>query len=230
MGRPRLFDPQIERTMLVKATQRLLRTHRYGEIRIATILAASGLHTRAFYRHFQTKDDLLVSIYHDNATELGSILKRRVRMAPTPPEAVKAWIDEILRLRFEPHAIEHVAIFDDQSAQEAIAHSREQKRAVRLILEPLRWALEAGIADGTLPHSDARTHPSFMWALAMNGTPPARGRGDRRRAQDQAVEQIFRFCMNGMTGSGADRAARSTLRNSRPAGRQPSKRGATARE
>src|SRR5262249_15925982 len=67
LGRPRNYDPATERDMLVRATRRLLWRNRYTDVTLAAILDESGLHTRAFYRHFHTKDDVLLAIYLEDA-------------------------------------------------------------------------------------------------------------------------------------------------------------------
>jgi AcrR family transcriptional regulator len=193
----------MERGILVKATRELLRTNRYSEVSLAAILNESGLHTRAFYRHFETKDDILRLIYLQNRSELNRILTQRVEAATAPMDGVAAWIDEILRLRFEERSRTFIAIYDDPTALEAaLADDGEPKRSMALLMEPLEKALEAGRDDGSLPLAKPSIHASFIWSMAWGDLdrlgPLPRGKG---KAQAAAVNTILRFSVSGLTGS-----------------------------
>jgi AcrR family transcriptional regulator len=203
MGRPRTYEPEVERDILVKATRELLRANRYSEVSLAAILNESGLHTRAFYRHFETKDDILRLIYLQNREELNRILIQRVEEAITPIDGVAAWIDEILRLRFEERSRTFIAIYDDPSALEAVlADDGEPKESMTLLMKPLEQALEAGHVDGSFPLAQPSIHASFIWSMAWGDLdrlgPLPRGKG---KAQAAAVRTILQFSVSGLTGS-----------------------------
>ena len=55
-GRPRLYEPDAERDLILAAALDVLRRNRGEEATVADILQEAGLSTRAFYRHFQTKE------------------------------------------------------------------------------------------------------------------------------------------------------------------------------
>jgi AcrR family transcriptional regulator len=203
MGRPRIYEPEVERDILVKATRELLRANRYSEVSLAAILHESGLHTRAFYRHFETKDDILRLIYLQNRAELRRILTRRVEAATAPIDGVTAWIDEILRLRFEERSRTFIAIYDDPTALEAVlSDDGEPKKSMTLLLKPLEKALEAGRVDGSLPLAQPSIHAAFIWSMAWGDLdrlgPLPRGKG---KAQAAALKSILRFSVSGLTGT-----------------------------
>jgi AcrR family transcriptional regulator len=197
VGRPRHFEPEAERSMLIKATRRLLRREKYDRVTLAAILDESGLHTRAFYRHFQSKDDLLQSIYRENAEKLHRVLVARVEAAPSPAEAVAAWIDEILRLRFDPRSVAYVSIFDDPVAREAMESSGAARASASLIRGPLVRALAEARDDGTLPSAVPEAHAAFVSALVWNDlswVPP----GHHRDRWATARELLVSFVMSGL--------------------------------
>ncbi len=183
--------------MLVDATRRLLRSRRYRDVSLADILSESGLHTRAFYRHFDTKDEILRVIYRENGRELHKRLTARVQSAPTPAEGVAAWIDELLRLRFEPRSVAYVSIYQDPAARDAMAASDEPGASRHMVLAPLVEALAAGVADGSLPNAVPDVHASFISALVWddlnwaNDTPPEQRRQNAR-------DQLVRFAMGAL--------------------------------
>src|SRR5262245_4157712 len=183
--------------MLLRAARRLLRTRGYDDVTLAAILTESNLHTRAFYRHFRSKEELFLTIYRENGEELSSILQARVDAAASPPDAVAAWIDELLRLHFEPRTVAHVSVY-----REAVIGMRQGgilDTAVPRFLEPLRQALAAGKHDGTLPYADPDTHAAMIWSLVWSDLAWAEhGRADQRWAT--ARERLTSFVMSGLGG------------------------------
>ena len=197
IGRPRRFDSDTEREMLLRAARRLLRTRRYGEMTVAAVLEESNLHTRAFYRHFRSKEELFLTLYQENAAELCSILERRVDEAASPAAAVEAWIDELLRLHFDRRSSDHVSIY--REAANAADQPTLVKASVDQLLAPLRRALSDGRDDGTLPNAVPDAHAAMIWSLVWNDLAWA-DRGRREQRWTTARERLVSFVMTGLAG------------------------------
>jgi len=67
---------------------------------VQDILAATGLSTRAFYRHFDSKEDLVASVLRSDARKVASRLLDEMAGASTPDEAIVAWVDFWVGLAF----------------------------------------------------------------------------------------------------------------------------------
>lgn len=167
-GRPRRLDPEVEKSLLLQSAQRLMRRAGYAGVSVSDVLAESGLSTTAFYRHFASKDELVVSIYRENGTELARILARRVEAAASPLAGLTAWIDEMLRLVFDPRTASHVAIFAEQAA--AVVDVGVAEEILALQLMPLATVLEAGRADGTMAGAIPALHARLIWAMVKELT------------------------------------------------------------
>jgi len=203
VGRPRHFDPDTERSMLLRAARRLLRTRRYGDVTLSAILEESKLHTRAFYRHFPSKEELFLTIYRENGESLHGILAGRVEGAGSPRDGVIAWIDEMLRLHFDPRSAAHVSAYKEVA--EAVNEHEVVERSVARFLEPLRGALAAGRKDGTLPNAEPDVHAAVIWSLVWNDLHWAdRGRPEQRWAK--ARQLLVSFVMTGLGGAPPSRS------------------------
>src|SRR5271166_2484888 len=90
-------DPTVRREILAAASK-TLREQGVRGVSIAAILERTGLGTRAFYRHFASKDDLVAAVFLEMARVEERRLRRRMASAATEIDAVAVWIDGRLDL------------------------------------------------------------------------------------------------------------------------------------
>ena len=109
VGRPRQFDDDAERGLIFDAAYTALRD-RSQDFTVADILAAAGVSTRSFYRHFESKDALLCAMYRRDAEWAAERLNKRLADVTSPVEAVTWWIDEIFGLVRNARRAERVAV------------------------------------------------------------------------------------------------------------------------
>jgi AcrR family transcriptional regulator len=85
-----------EMQRIVETTYRLIERSGDLEPSLRDILRASKLSTQAFYRYFQSKDELFLLILDDGRRQLMSYLEHRMSKATTPSARVKAWVEGVL--------------------------------------------------------------------------------------------------------------------------------------
>jgi AcrR family transcriptional regulator len=98
-GRPKLDpDPQV-RAAILDAALAIAREDGIRALGIAPVLRRARLGTRAFYRHFDSKDQLIAAVFLQMAR--GEVQRLHKKMAGADPvRAVVAWIDGRLDLAF----------------------------------------------------------------------------------------------------------------------------------
>src|ERR1700758_5842782 len=89
MPRHKKPDPDVRRT-IVAAASKSVREHGVRGLNVATVLEKAQLSTRAFYRHFESKEQLVAEVLLEIARV--ETLRLRTKMANTtsPVEAVAA--------------------------------------------------------------------------------------------------------------------------------------------
>jgi len=182
-------DPE-ERAHLLKAGTAVMRRNGFAGAHITEILDEAGISTRAFYRHFRSKDDLLLAIFRQNANLTGVRLEHRLASAATPTDQLVAWIDEILDMGYDVRRARVSRVFASGTVTSAIADAGHE--AAARLSAPLHDVLISGSASGEFPKcdpvTDAASIHALVWRLfsdAMHG----RARLDR----GQAIEHVLRF-------------------------------------
>lgn len=67
-----------------------------SRVRVADIVAAAGVSNDTFYRHFSSKDALIVALLEDGTERLVSYIAHQMRKAETPEEKVHTWVEAML--------------------------------------------------------------------------------------------------------------------------------------
>ena len=84
------YADEVER--LVAASFALIRDTGQLEPRVGEIVRAAGLSNQAFYRHFRSKDELLVTVLDEGIRQLAGYLSHRMDAVASPVGKVRAWI------------------------------------------------------------------------------------------------------------------------------------------
>jgi AcrR family transcriptional regulator len=210
-GRPRRFEPADELRRLFDAALVVMERNGYADaaVAVADILAEAGLSTRSFYRHFESKDQLLCALYRREAERAADRLSARVSAAATPLAALDSWIDEIMSLGFHRRKAARVAVLGSPGAMRAEGYADESRHAAKLLVAPLEELLAAGRRDGTFPladpPADAPLIQSVTWAAA--GLNPVR---DVPASRDQAFRAVGSFCRRALGVTRSPRPADGT--------------------
>ena len=169
-GRPRRFESEDEVRLLLDAAMVVMGRNGYVDASVADILSEANLSTRSFYRHFESKDQLLCALYRREAENAATRLDAKVNAAPTPRAALDAWIDEILSLGQNRAKAARVRVLGSPGAMRAEGYVEETRHASKLLMAPLEALLAAGAADGSFPladpAADADLIRSVVWAAA----------------------------------------------------------------
>jgi AcrR family transcriptional regulator len=165
----------------------------YADVAVADILAEAGMSTRSFYRHFESKDQLICALYRHEAEQVAERLTARVSGATSPLAALDIWIEEIMSLGYNQRKAARVAVLGSPGAMRAEGYADESERAMKLLIAPLRAVLADGLRDGTFPladpASDAPLVQSVVWTAA--GLNPFR---EPVRSREEAFRAAQSFC------------------------------------
>jgi AcrR family transcriptional regulator len=182
-GRPRRFESEDELRILLDAALVVMERNGYVDAGVAEILAEANLSTRSFYRHFESKDQLLCALYRREAYAAAARLCAKVEAAGTPRAALEAWIDEILSLGHDRAKAARLKVLSSRGAMKADGYAEETRHAAQLLMAPLERLLAAGRVDGSFPlaepDADAALIQAVVWSSA--GLSPAVSRADAAR-------------------------------------------------
>ncbi|EFC83760.1 transcriptional regulator, TetR family [Parafrankia sp. EUN1f] len=84
------YEDEVER--LIDATFRVMRERDTANPSVNDILAASGLSTTAFYRHFPTKDDLLLTLLERAHDITRRHIEERLAAEIDPVQRIAEWV------------------------------------------------------------------------------------------------------------------------------------------
>src|SRR5471032_1003150 len=179
--------------LLVTAGRKLLHRDGAADMTIADVLSEAGLSTRAFYRHFASKSDLLLAIYDHEVDRYRPLLQRRLDAATTPREGLEAWIDELLAAAFEPRRGERTRSMFTWAIPLQQEFPTEFAAVRAALTDPLEAVLEAGRADGSFPRAEPERDAKFIRALTWDLVEEHLS-GTEIDATD-ARDQVLRFCL-----------------------------------
>jgi AcrR family transcriptional regulator len=150
---------------LIAAGLSVLRREGAAEMTIADVLAEAGLSTRAFYRHFTSKSDLLLAIYEHEVELYRPRLARRLDAAGSPRAALEAWIDELLAAGFEPARGARTRTMFSWAVPLQQEFPVEFAAIRAALTDPLEAVLAAGKDDGSFPATEPARDARFVRAL-----------------------------------------------------------------
>ena len=159
------------------------------------MLRRAQLSTRAFYRHFESKDQLVSTVFLEMATTEKRRLRRKMTAADTPVEAVAAWIDGRLDLAFSENIKSDLRRMSLEAQSQSFAAPDLIQPAYAEMLEPLIDQIRRGLARGVprrRPRSGAQSIQGVVWA----STERQWATGDCERAEVR--ERTVRFCLRGL--------------------------------
>jgi AcrR family transcriptional regulator len=185
-------DGQDERGRLMEAALYVMRQNGFQGASVQDILDRAGLSTRAFYRQFRSKDDLLLAMFRTASIPDVARVERSVAEKAVPLEAVCAWIDEMVAMAFDAKRVRRLVIFNAVARQAQGYEDEEDSLRTRLIV-PLLEALRRGLDDGSFPAAEPLTDANTIYDLVWSVAHPLR----RARSTDHAgaVGQVLRFSL-----------------------------------
>ncbi|OBE99618.1 TetR/AcrR family transcriptional regulator [Mycobacterium sp. 852002-10029_SCH5224772] len=188
-------DPAVRRQILAAATT-TLREHGVDGLSIAAVLQRAALSTRAFYRHFGSKDELVAAVFLEGARAEKRRLKRRMAGAATAIEAVVAWIDGRLDLAFDERLGNDLRRLSLEAQSQTFASPGVVQPAYAEMLTPLREAIGRGLQDGVFHRVDPVSDAQFIHGVVWAGIDQHWAKGTC--ARDDLRRRIQRFCLRGL--------------------------------
>jgi AcrR family transcriptional regulator len=188
-------DPDIRR-VIVAVTSEIVREQGVRGLSVAAVLERTKLSTRAFYRHFGSKDELVAAVFHEMAYAEERRLRRRMAKAADPVEAVAAWIDGRLDLAFDEKIKSDLRRLSLEAQSQMFAAPELIQPAYEEMLKPLSEQLHRGLILDVFhdidPVTDAQAIQGVVWA----STERQWAAGDCQRAEVR--QRAVRFCLRGL--------------------------------
>jgi AcrR family transcriptional regulator len=188
-------DPQV-RSAIVAAATAVIRAEGVRSLSVAQVLSRAELGTRAFYRHFESKDQLVSAVFLEMARDESARLRRRMAASPDPVAAVVAWIDGRLDLAFEDGIQSDLRQMSTEAQSQMFAAPEVVGPAYAEMMTPLVEQLTRGAQTGCFvgidPAADALSIQGALWASVERHW----ATGDCDRADVRG--SVVRFCLRGL--------------------------------
>jgi AcrR family transcriptional regulator len=192
-----------DRGCIIEAAYGCLSEPHSGPIPIAAILHRAGVSTRAFYRHFESKDELFLAMLRQESDSLAKRLDEIVEQAPgSPIDQLKAWIGQMFGWVDDVQTRIHLTVIDSDEVRAAKGYRELRERLhvdrERSLVEILRRGRDDGSFPLANPERDA-VAISAVVSRVMTGMSP-----DDVRQLEGSLARVLDFALRAL---GADPAA-----------------------
>ena len=174
------------------AALHVMRRNGFQGASVQDILDRVGLSTRAFYRQFRSKDDLLLAMFRTASDPDVARVECAVSEAGDPLDAVCIWIDEVVAMALDAKRVRRLVIFN-AVARQAQGYEEEEASLRARLTVPLIGALRRGAEDGSFPEADPDADAATIFDLVWSVAHPQRRDPVTDRAG--AVHRVLRFCL-----------------------------------
>ncbi len=192
-----------DRGCIIDAAYVCLSQPHSGPIPVAAILQRAGVSTRAFYRHFQSKDELFLAMLRQESDALADRLDRIAKEAPgSPVEQLKEWISRMFGWVDDAQLRMHLTVIDSDELRAAKGYRETRERAHADRERSLVQILRRGREDGSFPLADPERDAIAISAVVsreMTGVSP-----DDERQLERSLARVLDFALRAL---GAQRAA-----------------------
>ncbi len=188
-------DPAVS-ACIIDAGVDVVQEHGVAALNLTAVLTRTNLSTRAFYRHFESMDDLIRAVFVHLARAETQRIRIRMAAAANPAEAVSCWIDARLDLAFDQPNMAGQRHFSREAESLMFASPDTVSAAFEELIQPLIEQLEMGsevsLFDDIDPAVEAESIHGVVWACVHRHWDGGSGSGaDVRR-------RVKRFCLRGL--------------------------------
>jgi AcrR family transcriptional regulator len=167
---PKADRHRAERDAILKAAFRLIGRSHAEPVSVQQILDAAELSTRAFYRHFRSKDELIRTMCRTAADRVGAELADIIAAAPDPAVALRAAVHHQLAVVFDPKRARQTSVLSSAEARAAVGVDDVNEAAAAYRRGLLAGVIASGRASGVFPlasdpDEDARAVASVVGGL-----------------------------------------------------------------
>jgi AcrR family transcriptional regulator len=192
--RRRAYEDEVRR--LIEASFVIGRRTGQLQPRVGEIVAEAGLSNQAFYKHFRSKDELLLAVLDEGICILCSYLEHRMQTARSPERRIRHWISGLLEQALSPESAPATRPFALSRTRLAELFPEEVKESeqqlTRLLRDAIREAQEAREIEGVDPDRDAE----LIYNLSMGWV--ERKLADPVPARRADAEHLIEFAMHGL--------------------------------
>jgi AcrR family transcriptional regulator len=132
---------------LIEATYRVISRTETLDPPVREILREAGLSNPAFYRHFRSKDELLLTVLEQGWEVLRGYLAHQMAKVDTPDEKIAAWVRGMLAQAADPAAARRARPFTVNLPRLATLfpdeHRASRNALIQLLVAPLKPANHA---------------------------------------------------------------------------------------
>lgn len=185
-GRRGQYAAEVRR--LIDAAFSVMRSTGDIDPQVRDIVKTAGLSNQAFYRHFASKDALLLAVLADGQRQLVDYLRSRVASTGDAEEQLRRWIEGMVAQARNPEAAEATRPFAINGARLADRYPADLAATHAELLGTLAPSVRA------LGGSDQDA--AFVCELALNHMNDAIIH--RRLPQPEEVQRLVAFCLAGV--------------------------------
>jgi AcrR family transcriptional regulator len=150
----RLAKYRVEKDAIMRAAYELIQRNGSKETSVHDVLRETGYSTRAFYRHFRSKDELVLEMYRTDSDRVAQRLVAAVAAAATPLDALEAWIDQNLAVVYDARRLRHAAVLASSEVASAAGYIDVHLAGQAAQRAPLIELLRAGRQSGAFPFAE----------------------------------------------------------------------------
>jgi AcrR family transcriptional regulator len=186
-----------DRTSIIDAAYDCLSEPHSGPIPVAAILQRAGVSTRAFYRHFESKDALFLAMLREETDALAGRLDQIcAEVSGGPVDALKTWIVGMFGLIHDDQTRMHFTVIDSDEVRAAKGYRETREKAHADRERSLVEILRRGRADGSFPLTDPEQDAIAISAVTSRVM--LTQSYEHPEVMQKAQEQIFDFAMRAL--------------------------------
>lgn len=163
----RQAEAEAEVTRILEGAYRLIRRDGTMEPNVRDLLAEVGLANRSFYRHFSSKDDLLLVMLEDVQSKLTAFVADRMASQRTPVGRVRAWVLGVLEQAVDHDTATLGRPFLVHGPRLRDAYPDVYRATGAALLDLLEDAIRGGVSARKLRSRDPRADARAIFHLTL---------------------------------------------------------------
>ncbi len=175
---------------ILDATYRVIQKTGTFDPTMRDVLRESRVSRQAFYKHFRSKDELLLLLLDDGRRKLVGYLEHRMDKASNPAGRVRAWIEGVLAQATNPEAAARTRPFLANRDRLAEQFPKEQQASTDLLVDLLAAAI-LQLTGRKRDRARARRDAEAIYDVTFGAV--HRYVTHRRRPSAVEIEHLVRF-------------------------------------